>query len=126
MFVEAPIIDPLLSLGITLFILFNVARNIREILNVLLQGVPRSFSVTAIEQEIVADSSVLSVHHTHLWTLEGEKNLLSMHIVVPDDINRHQLIELKQKIKLLLQERGIEHVTLEVDFASEDCTAQNC
>lgn len=126
MFVDLPILDPILSILLTIFVLYNVVRNLREILNVFLQGVPEGLSVSEMESVITKEPGVISVHHTHIWTLEGQIHHLSTHIVIPDDTPREEIIAVKQKIKEMVKGRGIEHVTVEVDFESEDCTSEFC
>lgn len=125
-FVDAPILDPILSIVITIYVLYHVLNNLKEILRILLQGVPGNLSIRAIEAEIAAEAGVESVHHTHIWSLEGQRHLLSTHIVVSDDIKREELMAVKARVRELMRNRGIEHVTIEVDFASEDCENKTC
>lgn len=121
MFVNIPVIDPILSVLITAYILYNVIITLKQILNILLQGVPKNLPIDEIEKQIVEKTNALSVHHTHIWSLEGEKNLLSTHIVVEDNIKRDDIIKLKQEIRKLMNKKGIQHVTVEVEFNSENC-----
>ncbi|HHV97896.1 MAG TPA: cation transporter [Clostridiaceae bacterium] len=120
MFIDIPIIDPILSVLITIYVLINVWKNLKEILYVLLQGVPKDLSIEEIEREIMEETGVIFVYHTHIWSLEGEKNLLSTHIIVKDDTKREEIIEIKQKIRELMLKKGIEHVTVEIEFESEN------
>ena len=120
MFIDIPIIDPILSVLITTYVLINVWKNLKEILYVLLQGVPKDLSIEEIEREIMEETGVIFVYHTHIWSLEGEKNLLSTHIIVKDDTKREEIIEIKQKIRELMLKKGIEHVTVEIEFESEN------
>lgn len=125
-FVDIPVIDPILSVLITLFILHNVMKNLREVLSVFLQKVPKDFSIPEIEAEFTQVPDIQSVHHTHLWSLEGQKHLLSTHVVVKDNINQEDIICLKQKVRDLVKAKGIEHVTVEVEFLNEDCQGECC
>lgn len=120
MFFDVPVLDPILSVFITLYVLYNVIRNLKEILYILLQGVPRNFSIQEIEQELEEKTEALSVHHTHLWSLEGEKLLLSTHVVVPDSMSHQEIIRLKNTVREILQKKGIGHITVEVDYLSEE------
>lgn len=113
------IIDPILSVLITLYILYNVIKNLREILNVFLQGVPGEFSVSEIENEIIEKTGVVDVYHTHIWSLEGENHMISTHIIVRNDITASEMIDTKENIRALLGEKEIHHATIEVDFESE-------
>lgn len=126
MFADIPILDPILSVLITVYILYHVVVNLREVLRIFLQGVPGNLSIQELEHEIVAKTEVAAVHHTHIWSLEGEKNLLSTHIVVRDETGREELAALKKRIRELMAARGIKHVTIETDFESESCENESC
>lgn len=119
LFKNIPIIDPILSAFITLYVLYNVIKNLKEILRVFLQGVPKNFSIPKIEQKILESTDAISIYHTHLWSLEGEKNLLATHIIVSDGTSQADIIGLKEKIRSLMLDEGIDHVTIEIDYASE-------
>lgn len=120
LFVDLPVLDPLLSVGITLFVLFNVFKNVRELMRVLLQGVPRGVSVTELEETIGKVPHVAAVYHTHLWSLEGERNQLTTHILVADDAPADQIITIKENIRAIASGQGIDHVTIQVDFPKEE------
>ena len=126
LFVDLPILDPILSVVITLYILFNVGKNLKEVLNVLLQGVPKGFSIDEMEGELQKDDGLLSVHHTHIWSLEGESTLVSTHVLVRDDTAQQEIVALKQRLRDLLKEKGVSHVTIEIEFESEACETGEC
>lgn len=120
LFINIPVLDPILSVLITIYILFNVVKSLKETLNIFLQGVPKDLSISEIEQEIVEKTGVNAAYHTHIWSLDGEKNLFSTHIIVRDEMDRKDISMIKNEIRNLMREKGIEHVTIEVDFKSED------
>lgn len=120
LFVDFPILDPILSILITIYVLYNVIKNVKELMRVFLQGVPKDLSIRDIEQKIQGVPMVLSVYHTHLWSLEGEKNQLSTHIIVRDEIQQKDVISTKADIRQIAKHMGIEHVTIEVDYQSEN------
>ncbi|MDD2370429.1 MAG: cation diffusion facilitator family transporter [Firmicutes bacterium] len=120
MFVDIPWFDPALSVLITIYVLYNVFKNLKETLNIFLEGVPKSISIEKIENEICEKTNVIKAYHTHIWSLDGEKNLLSLHIIVSDSSTREDIIDMKNQIRELMKENGIEHVTIEVDFKSEE------
>lgn len=125
-FKSIPVLDPLLSLLINIYILYNVISKLKRVLTIFLQGVPGGIDISALQQKIVEQSQALSVHHTHVWTLEGEKNFLSTHLIVNDQINREEIIALKSKVKSLLAEEGIDHVTVEIEYENEECKSEDC
>ena len=126
MFKKIPILDPILSILITSYILYNVFSNFKKILKIFLQAVPADLSIEEIEKLIIEETEVITVHHTHMWSLDGENNMLSTHIVVEDELNNSEINDIKEKIRELLIEHNINHVTIEVDFRSEVCDDEQC
>lgn len=126
LFVDLPIIDPILSLLITFYVLFNVIKNLKEIMNIFLQGVPKELSIDKIESIISKEIDIVSIHHTHIWSLEGEKNMMSTHVVVEDGASHDKIIQVKKDIKQVAKDNDIEHVTIEVEFDSELCPDKDC
>lgn len=112
------LIDPLLSIAIALYILIRVVKNLKLSLEVILQAKPRDISISAIENELKNTNGVLSYHDIHLWSLDGEHGILTLHLVVEQEVDQFRIKkEVKEKLKVL----GIEHTTLEVELAGEDC-----
>lgn len=120
-FVDLPILDPILSILITAYIVYNVILNMRETIEVFLQSVPGGIDVQEIEDQIRNVQGVLSTHHTHIWSLDGEHHVLSTHIDIGSDASREQAMEIKNKVKELLSCYQIGHLTLEIEFGEEDC-----
>lgn len=125
-FKEIPILDPLLSLLINFYILYNVISKLKRVLTIFLQGVPEGIDIKKLQQKIIEATQAIAVHHTHLWTLEGEKNFLSTHVIVPDQISKDKIIEVKSQIKNLLAAEKIDHVTVEIEYENEECENKNC
>ena len=123
---DLPILDPLLSLAINIYILYNVISKLKKVLNVFLQRVPDGIEIEELQQKIAAETQALAVHHTHIWTLDGEKNFLSTHIIIPEQISKAKIIELKAQIKKLLAVEKIDHVTIEIEYENEECENKNC
>jgi cobalt-zinc-cadmium efflux system protein len=109
-------IDPLLSILIAVYIFIHVLRNLKEILDVLLQKVPKDLDLSSLEEVIKQMPGIRKVYHTHIWSLEGSKVMLSTHIVVPIDMKPEQVMDLKEDIREYLKEEGISHVTIECEF----------
>jgi cobalt-zinc-cadmium efflux system protein len=116
------ILDPILSLLITIYVLANVVRNLRETLFVFLQGVPAEISVNEVEAQIASVEGVSSVHHTRLWSLDGEHHVLSTHVVAQSLQDGDEYLALKSAIKDELRDYPFEHVTIEIEAPGELCT----
>ncbi|MEX0967946.1 MAG: cation diffusion facilitator family transporter [Bacteroidia bacterium] len=121
LFWKAFVLDALLSIGITLFILYNVVRNLRHTLKIFLQGVPEHLDIRQIENIINSIPKVISTHHTHIWTMDGEHHILTSHIVVADGTSKEDVFRIKEKTREAMTQLKIDHLTLEVEFPEEDC-----
>lgn len=117
------ILDPIFSIAITLFVLFNVIRQLKKISVVFLQGVPENIDIKLVENQIQNVNGVKSCHHSHIWTLDGEHHSLTTHIVVSNDYSKENIIRLKQEAKVLLRKFHIFYYTLEIEYEDEDCSA---
>ena len=78
--VDMPILDPLLSVGFTLFILINVVKTVLKTGRLFIQATPNANTVDTITQSLLSLDKVESVHHLHLWSLDGEQHVLTAHI----------------------------------------------
>ncbi len=123
---DAPIIDPILSLGISAFILFNVFRNLKQSFRIILQGTPKGIPINKLISTIEKIEGVKSIHDCHMWTLEGEQNIFSAHLVVNENHQIKDLISLKKEVRKLLHDAGVEHATLEFETEEEDCHLEDC
>lgn len=109
------IIDPLLTIGLTAFILYNVTKNLREAINILMQGVPKHINLEAVKKEILSIKGVIGIHDIHIWSLEGETDVFTAHVVLDNDALKNYPEDTKQTIKETLEKRHIEHSTIEIE-----------
>lgn len=120
-FTDFYIVDPLMSIGVAIFILINALKNLKKILDLFLEKTPRGISIDEIAEHIRKVEGVLSVHHIHVWSMDGENNYATMHIVVNADTHT-----IKHKIRDELKEHDIGHVTLEFETEGEHCHEEHC
>ena len=120
-FTDIYIIDPLMSIGVAIFILINALKNLKEILDLFLEKTPRDISIDEIAEHICEVEGVLSVHHIHVWSMDGRNNYATMHVVVKGDTHT-----IKHNIRGELKEHGIGHATLEIETEGEHCHEEDC
>ena len=126
-FWDVPILDPILSLLIALYILTNVFKNGKESIRIILQGTPIQISSDEVKAQILEFEEVKSIHDCHLWSMDGEYNVLTMHLIIDDTLSWKNGEILKRSIrKLLHDEFHLEHITLELEISSEDCGYIDC
>ncbi|WGH75951.1 cation diffusion facilitator family transporter [Tenacibaculum tangerinum] len=127
-FWDVPVLDPVLSIAIAAFVLYNVYKNIKESLRIILQGTPENISINEVQQKIVSMKEIESIHDSHLWTMDGEYHVFTAHIVIQDkELSWEKGDEIKQRVKQMLHDDfHLEHITLELEFASKECSYKNC
>lgn len=79
-----------------------------------------------ITRSIEEVAQVISVHDVHIWSMDGEYNVLSAHIVVDDETTSQQIIEIKKDIRYIIRDLDIIHETLEIEYNSEICDLEDC
>ena len=121
LFSDLYILDPILSIAIAVYILYNAIANLRQTINLFLQAVPKNINLQQLEQSILALDWVNSLHHTHVWSLDGEHHVLTTHIVVEENTTRAEILSIKSAIRHLGEKLGLEHITVEVDYHNEYC-----
>lgn len=120
---DLPLIDPILSIGISLFVLWNVGRNLNKVVKVFLQTAPESFDADAFETKVKAMPKVESLHHVHVWSLDGESHVLTSHVVMQPDTSRQEILEMKRCIRAALDPDDFQHVTIDIELKGEECLA---
>ncbi len=121
-----PILDPILSICITAFILYNVFENLKEIFEVFLEKSPDESKVNEIKQELLKNDKILDIHHVHSWSLDGQNNFFTMHVIIKNDMEQNDIIELKEFIRNEAIEHNIGHITIEIEYESEKCESVMC
>ncbi len=114
-------IDPLLSLGIAVYILINAYHNLRSAAKILLQGIPEGLDLAAIEARLTAVAGVASFHDLHLWSLDGETTILTVHLVLDGPVTQDAACRIKRETSGAMEELGIGHCTIELEGADESC-----
>jgi len=122
LFWDIPILDPVLSMAISGFILFNVLRNLRQTFSLFLQSVPADVDVRAIQKTVLADNIVKGIHHTHIWSLDGEHHVLTSHVVLKDTANKEDIRRIKEIFRGLAGEFHLAHTTIEFEYLDADCS----
>lgn len=119
LFTDMPVLDPILSLAIACFILLNVYRNLKPALKIILQGIPDEAHEEEIKMLIMEKTQVAGIHDFHLWSLDGEHNVVTMHVVVTESMSIKDAEHLKEKIKEELKPLHVAHATIEIEYNPE-------
>lgn len=107
-------IDPLLSLFIALLILVSTLRLLREVVHMLMEGVPAHLDLDTIRQRLMANAGVEDVHHLRVWSLSSRVTALSAHVVVGQESAWPHILQALRRV--LSEEFHIQHVILQPEF----------
>jgi cobalt-zinc-cadmium efflux system protein len=114
-FTGVHVLDPLVAFLIAALIARSGYKITKESAHILLEGAPRYVDIEEVRTSIMQTEKILDVHDLHVWTIASGMNVLSGHIVVPDQI-LSEADKLVQTInKTLLENYGITHSTLQVE-----------
>ena len=111
------ILDPLLSLVISFFILSKVLPRFWSTLKIFLDAVPEGLDIEQVKNGLERLDNVASLNQLNLWTMDGlEKNAI-VHLCLED---WEQMTETKNQVRQLLEERGVQNITIEVDTSQSN------
>ncbi|MFP5518991.1 MAG: cation diffusion facilitator family transporter [Bdellovibrionia bacterium] len=120
-FTDIPEIDAGLAVILSLWIVYNVFRNLKSAASVFLMAAPHSGAIKEAEEIIRANEMVKDVHHLHLWSLDGQKHILTAHLVVDSNSDWQSMEKVKNEIKLNLLKLGITEATFEFEALGSVC-----
>ena len=111
-------IDSIMSIGISVFLIIEAIKNLKQILDLVLEKVPNGISVDMVEKEVLSIKDVSDIHHIHIWSMDGNKNYASMHVVSNKNV--------KKQIREKLEKLGIDSIVIELEKQDEVCLHKNC
>ncbi|MBO5679685.1 MAG: cation transporter [Bacteroidaceae bacterium] len=113
MVVEIPLLDPLLSIGISLYLLYNVVRNLITAFRIVLEGVPATIDYHKVEAEVAALDGVAEVQQLHIWSMDNEHHMAEVILATPlTDITKIE--QLKGTLRTILHSHSVEQCVIEV------------
>jgi cobalt-zinc-cadmium efflux system protein len=104
-------IDPLLSLLVAMLILVSALRLLREVVHVLMEGVPLQIRLESVGRDLATLPGVQRVHDLHIWTLSSGTIALSAHLDIRDLANWLHILAAARD--MLAKQHGIAHITLQ-------------
>lgn len=114
-------LDPILSIGVALFILIQGFQHMKQVLHPFLEKAPQDLCISHLQEHLLAIPGVLDVHHIHLWSIDGQNHCATMHIRTDQDPHR-----IKDLVRAELKAHGICHATLELETPQEHCELEIC
>ena len=116
-FTDWYILDLLLSLVISIFILTKAIPRFWSALKIFLDAVPEGLETGDLEKDLEALTNVKSVNQLSIWSMDGLENNAIIHICLED---WEEMTETKNQVRQLLEERGVQNITIEVDTSQSN------
>ena len=120
-FTDWVFLDPLMSVGVAVFILIHALKNLKEILDLFLEKTPDGVTVEELSHHLTALAGVVSIHHVHIRSLDGTRHYATLHAVIDGDP-----AAAKAAIRAEMAEHGITHATIETETPDEVCGEVEC
>lgn len=115
------IIDPILSIIVSLYIFYNAQKNMKEVLNIFLEKTPKNIDIDQVEEKVLKVKGVLGIHHIHARSIDGYTNFATLHVIV-----KKYNSNIKHEVKEELEKLGICHSTIELEEENEKCHEELC
>lgn len=122
-FFDLPIIDPILSLGLSIFIAYNATRLLIPVYHILMESTPKSLNLDELEAKINAVKGLVEIHDVHTWSLDGEYHILSAHVTVEKELTDEEIVGIKRTLISICKEFHIYHTTFEMERLGDECTS---
>lgn len=116
------IIDPIMSIGVAVFILIHALKSFKKIVDLFLEKTPEGIGTEEIKKHLLEIEGVKDVHHIHIRSIDGELCFASLHTVICAE----DAVSVKRAIKKELREHGISHITVETEAEGEECGELEC
>jgi cobalt-zinc-cadmium efflux system protein len=115
------LIDPLITLLIAGYILWQAVTEIGGSIRILMLGSPPDLDTQTILEAMRAVVGVESVHHLHLWQMQEHEPALDAHVVIKDGV-WSEADQVKSTMKTVLRDQfGLTHITLELECHAHAC-----
>ena len=108
----APYLDPFVSIGIALWLIFNLGRNLIRAVKVLLQKTPDNFDVDEFKAQILKIDGVNAIDDFHVWSLDGIDSVMTLKVDVDFAGNAE---EIKKEIYSISNKYHVVDITVEFD-----------
>ena len=115
-----------MAIMIAVYSLYNASKLLIKTGKVMIQSVPENVNLEAIGQTLKSTNLVENFHDLHVWSIDGEKNILTVHLVIPKELSISQINDLKNQVKSNLKDLNINHATIEVESNNSSCDMIEC
>lgn len=114
LFVNVPVLDPILAIVINLTVLIFVISKLVKSLKIMLQQVPKNVNLPELRQKILCLDKVKEVSHLHVWSLTEEKAVVTVHVSASGVGSLDEAGTLKSQIQNIFSDMNTEHISIDL------------
>lgn len=107
------IADPIVSIGLAIFIIMRARSLVKKAIHVLMEGVPHHIDYSKVKASIMGVKGVTGVFDLHIWTITPGMDAISAHVVIFDQARSQEI--LREITALLERAYGIKHATIQIE-----------
>lgn len=112
------IIDPIISIVLSVYIIKEVYELLKQTLGILMEGVPEDIDFEEVKKSLNEFSKVKEAHDIHIWQTDSNSRFLSAHLEI-EDVENGQRNDLLCQIQSKLKKFNINHTTIQMVSATE-------
>lgn len=116
--------DPVITLMISGWILWHALSEIGPVIRILMLAAPTDLETEALRRAIEAEEGVVGIHHLHLWQMDERRSSVEAHLVLEEGTDFSEAV--RRVKRLLAEEFGIQHTTLETETRASGCAGPDC
>lgn len=113
LFWDVPFLDPLVSIAIAFWLIYNLSKTLKESLEIFLQKTPSDINNNDFKNKILSIDGVLGINDFHLWSLDGIEYVLTLKLEVDSKTQVDSIIE---NVNNLALDNNIVDVTVEFNY----------
>jgi len=117
-------VDPLVTLGISAWILVHSLRAAGPVVRILMLGAPEGGDVAALSGRIADIPGVAGMHHLHWWQIDERRSSVEAHVVVAEGADAAEVTARVRHV--LATEFGVAHATLQAETPAGTCAGPDC
>lgn len=123
-FTDWYILDPLLSMAIAVFIIYKTWPMFVDTVEIFLEATPKSLDTEKIEQAILDIPKVNALSHLHVWSIDGEENILTVTVSLTEE-SIYVQERVKEKIRQIVYPHNVTHSTIEIIVDKDELLTKN-
>lgn len=120
-FTDFYILDPILAIAISVFILSKAIPNFWATFKILLNASPENVDIEQVKNQILQLSGIKNISHLHIWSIDGEENSMTVTVLVEKSMHEDQMTSVKRDIIKIAHEMNVkQHYTIELTKDERD------